>query len=260
MEAISAKYDLDLNDLNKIASRIIDSINESSLNIDTLQKLDTQLDNIYGMVMSSYIRLNVHGYKRLSLEFQVQLADDLFKFIKDSYESRFTKEYTLIVNNVVNNVVKNFDTIDEIKKYYDFCIEFKNEPTLYKNGKVIKAEELTPIKTIYLNQLLLSTISNVNSSYDKYEYKNTIFTSYRCYNVKYDNTKPWLLYTSQKNMQYLIKNDFPTNTKGIVYRYKDNDDKLAMETISKTLSGFPPIIMVDVLTEDIKNEILEFLL
>jgi uncharacterized ubiquitin-like protein YukD len=256
MEAISTKYDLDLNQLNHINSLITDIINGYNLNFDTLNSLNIQLDNLCVTNIPYYFRNHVSKYNQLSLELKIQLVDDLFNFIKDSYKLRFSKEYTLICNKVI----KNYDTIDEIKKYYDFCIEFKNKPKLYKNGKEIKAEELTPIKTMQFNRLILYTISGFDSSYHEYEYKNTKFTSAGYHITHNKNTDPWVLYVSQKDLQYLIKNDFPKNTKGIVYRYKDNDDKLAMETISKSLSGFPPIIMVDNMTDDIKKEILELLL
>ena len=253
MEAISAKYDLDLMELNKVKTHFTDMIHRHELNIDTLQKLDIQIYNRYQITTNGYLNGKLSKYKELSLELKVQSSNDFFKVVKDSYESRFSKEYTLICNNFI----KNYDTIDEIKKYYDICIELGNKPELYKNGKEI--EELTPIKTMDFNRLTLYNFQ-LDESYFRHEYKNTKFSSYGYSIIHTKNFDPWILYASQNNLQYLIKNDFPTNTKGIVYHYKDNDDKLAMETISKSLSGFPPIIMVDVLTEDIKNEILEFLL
>jgi hypothetical protein len=253
MEAIATKYNLSLPELTGVIKDINIRIGKYDLIVDTLLRLNIQLQMKFGKTLTSHCYIRVDGYKQLSLDSKEQLLNDIFKVIKDSYKLQFSKEFTLICNKVV----KNYDTVDEIKNYYDICIELGRIPTIYKNGKNIKAEELIPIKTISFNQLILSDCND--SAYVSYKYKNITFQSFIHYKVE-QSYNPWVLYTSQKDMQFLIKGDFPKNTKGIVYHYKDKDEKSIIEIIIKSLSGFPPIIMVDVLTESIKNEILEFLL
>ena len=49
MESISTKYNLNLNKLEKVKLRIHSIINRCGLNIDTLQKLNIQLDGLFGL-------------------------------------------------------------------------------------------------------------------------------------------------------------------------------------------------------------------